>query len=262
MAQRKRRKAPFHPTRPEPENRGSGEAYWIYGWHAVNAALAHRRRSCLRLLAASPERVEMPPWRADLPVETADRSAIERLLPADAVHQGVALQARPLPDLDLSEVMDSPTPRPLLLLDQVTDPRNVGAILRSAAAFDAAAVVLARRHAPPESGAMAKAASGALDMVPLVRVANLARAIRDIADAGYWCLGLDAAADETLAEALPTGRPAALVLGAEGEGLRRLTREACDGLAKLPIGPRMPSLNVSAAATLALYLAHAAVTST
>ncbi|MEQ9642541.1 MAG: 23S rRNA (guanosine(2251)-2'-O)-methyltransferase RlmB [Alphaproteobacteria bacterium] len=262
MAQRKHRRTAFNPSRPAPENRGGGEAYWIYGWHAVNAALANRQRACLRLMAAAPERVEIPPWRADLAIDIAERAEIERHLPADAVHQGVALQVRPLRDVDLDDLFESAGTGPLLVLDQVTDPRNVGAILRSAAAFDAAAVVLARRHAPPESGAMAKAASGALDLVPLVRVANLARGLRDIAQAGYWCLGLDAGADATLAEALPAGRPAALVLGAEGEGLRRLTSEACDDLARLPIGARMPSLNVSAAATLALYIAHAAVTST
>ena len=265
MPQRKRRHLPRPGNRETPENRdaatASGPVYWLYGHHAVTAALTNRARRCRRLLLVGADRLSLPAWRADLAVESVDRTAIDRMLPADAVHQGLALQVEALPDTDLEEILAGP-PRPILVLDQVTDPRNVGAILRSAAAFDAAAVVLARRHAPPESGAMAKAASGALDLVPLVRIANLARALKDIAEAGYWVLGLDAEGEQSLAEALPANRPAALVLGAEGDGLRRLTKEVCDGLARLPMGPRMPSLNVAAAATLALYLAAQAVTST
>lgn len=260
MPQRKRRHPPRPGFRGTPENRdaatASGAVYWLYGHHAVAAALANRARRCRRLLTIEADRLPLPAERDDLAVEIVDRAAIERPLPADAVHQGLALQVEALPETDLDDILAGPQ-RPILVLDQVTDPRNVGAILRSAAAFDAAAVVLARRNAPPEGGAMAKAASGALDLVPLVRVANLARALKDIAAAGYWVLGLDAEADQTLAASLPAGRPAALVLGAEGAGLRRLTKESCDGLARLPMGPRMPSLNVSAAATLALYLAAA-----
>jgi len=149
-------------------------------------------------------------------------------------------------------VLDGDPKRPLLILDQVTDPHNVGAIMRSAAAFNACAIVTQDRHAPAESGTLAKSASGALEVLPWVRVVNLARALEEIAEAGYWRIGLAGEAEATLAEALPVG-PVALVLGAEGEGMRHNIAGHCDVLARLPISQAMESLNVSNAAAVALY---------
>jgi 23S rRNA (guanosine2251-2'-O)-methyltransferase len=174
------------------------------------------------------------------------------LVARDAPHQGLVLDCAPLEDLTIDELPEPDPARPVIVLDQVTDPHNLGAILRSAAAFGAAAVVTQDRHAPPESGALAKAASGALELVPWVRVVNLARALEELAEAGYWRIGLDGAADALFGEVIPAG-PVALVMGAEGEGLRPNVAAHCDVLARLPIAPAMESLNVSNAAAIALY---------
>ncbi len=194
----------------------------------------------------------------DVPVTFADAADLGRLVPREAPHQGIVAEVEKLPDIWLADILDgAPERRPLLVLDQVTDPHNVGAILRSAAAFDAIGIVTQDRHAPPESGALAKAASGALETVPWVRVVNLARALDEIAEAGFWRVGLTGEAGMTLAEAL--GPPkVALVLGAEGEGMRQNTQAHCDALARLPISDRIESLNVSNAAAIALYAASVA----
>ena len=235
--------------------RGSGRASTgqvrLWGRHAVEAALKNPDRSH-RKLWATREGVasldgELP---SDFPVEWADVSDLARLVARDAPHQGLVLECAPLEDVFLDEVIEGGGP--VLVLDQVTDPHNVGAILRSAAAFDAAAIVTQDRHAPPESGTLAKSASGALEIVPWVRVVNLARALEELAEAGYWRIGLAGEAEATLAEALPTG-PVALVLGAEGEGMRHNIAAHCDALARLPISEAMESLNVSNAAAIALY---------
>jgi len=237
--------------------RGSGRATHgyvrLWGRHAVEAALMNPRRQH-RKLWATREGVasldgELPP---DFPVEYADVSDLARLVAHDAPHQGLVLECEPLDDLHLDEVLDADPARPLVVLDQVTDPHNVGAILRSAAAFGAAAIVTQDRHAPPEGGALAKAASGALEIVPWVRVVNLARALEEIAEAGYWRIGLAGEAEASFAEALPAG-PVALVLGAEGEGMRHNIAAHCDALARLPMSGAIESLNVSNAAAIALY---------
>ena len=222
--------------------RGSGRATHgnvrLWGRHAVEAALMNPRREH-RKLWATREGVasldgELP---ADFPVEYADVTDLARLVAYDAPHQGLVLECEPLGEMHLADLLDAEADRPLVVLDQVTDPHNVGAILRSAAAFGAAALVTQDRHAPPEGGALAKAASGALE---------------DIAEAGYWRIGLAGEAEAEFAEALPAG-PVALVLGAEGEGLRHNIAAHCDALARLPMSGAIESLNVSNAAAIAFY---------
>ena len=243
--------------------RGPSGTVWIYGYHPVLAALANPRRTCFRLLiAASAERDpghrvaeagRAVPGRPD--PETVERAEIDRIVGPGSVHQGLALLAGPLPDVAIEDVVAGAADTPdsaVVVLDQATDPQNVGAVLRSAAAFGAAAVVIQDRHGPPMSSALLKAASGAAEKVPLVRVVNLARAIWALKDGGFWCVGLDPAAGRTLAAADLKGR-AALVLGAEGRGLRRLTAETCDELLKVPIVAGADSLNLSNAAAVALY---------
>ena len=191
----------------------------------------------------------------DLPVTLADVADLGRLVPNDAPHQGVVIEAEPLDEVWLDDLLQGTGEREVLLvLDQVTDPHNVGAILRSAAAFGAVGIVTQDRHSPPESGVVAKAASGALERVPWARVVNLARALEDIAEGGFWRIGLAGDAEVQIKDALGPQR-VALVLGAEGAGLRPNTREHCDALACLPITDAVESLNVSNAAAVALYAA-------
>lgn len=239
------------PTRPEPP-RG---AVWLYGLHAVAAALANPHRRARRLLvteeaeAALASRIR-PPW--PLAPERTERSRLDQLLGYGLVHQGVALLTDPLAPPPLAQILAQPGP--LLVLDQVADPRNVGAILRSAAAFGAAGVIAQERNAPDETGALAKAASGALESMPLLRAVNIARTLIALKAAGCWTVGLAPEAQHKLAGAELAGRRVALVLGAEDEGLRRLTRETCDETASLAMpGNGALSLNVSAAAAIALY---------
>lgn len=244
--------------RPRPQH-GHGNRElpaWLYGSHACLAALHNPERYHRRLLVTREAREALG---SDLPAnpqpETVDRARLDALLPPGAVHQGIALLTDPLEDPgveSLKEPLDADR-EVVLLLDHVTDPRNVGAILRSAAAFGARAVIVTDRHAPETTGALAKAASGGLEVVPLIRVTNLARALDLLAEYGFWRVGLEMETEKTLAQAVNGIRRLALVLGAEDEGLRRLTREKCDFLAKLPMSGAVESLNVSAAAAVALY---------
>ena len=229
----------------------------LWGRHAVTAALANPERTLRKLWATHEAAAALALSPAMVPVSFADVADLGRLVPSDAPHQGLVLDTDPLPDRHLDELFEAgerAERRAILVLDQVTDPHNVGAVLRSALAFEAAGIVTQDRHAPPESGALARAASGALEAMPWVRVVNLARALEEMADAGYWRVGLTGAAGTLLGEALVPGR-LALVLGAEGEGMRHNTQVHCDVLAKLPISPRIESLNVSNAAAIALYAA-------
>lgn len=230
------------------------EWLWLYGLHTVQAALANPRRQIRRLVATRNGLARLGRPGADLPVAPEEMSPrdIDRIVGAGAVHQGLAVEVAPLPSLTLNELS---TARLVIFLDQVTDPHNVGAILRSALAFAADAVVTTRRHAPAETGVLAKAASGALDAIPVIAVTNLARALDEAGRMGWTRIGLDGEAPAAF-EATLSGDRLALVLGAEGKGLRQLTRQKCDALARLSApGPRA-SLNVSNAAAVALYLAR------
>jgi 23S rRNA (guanosine2251-2'-O)-methyltransferase len=229
----------------------------LWGKHAVGAALDNPERKVLKAWATR-EAAAFMQFPKDLPVTLAEAPDLGRLVPHDAPHQGVVIEVEPLEDAWLDELIGRPSERALVLvLDQVTDPQNVGAILRSAAAFGAIGIVTQDRHSPPESGVVAKAASGALERVAWVRVVNLARALEEIGEAGFWRIGLAGDADMELREALGPGR-IALVLGAEGAGLRPNTREHCDAIARLPITDVVESLNVSNAAAVALYAATVA----
>jgi len=234
---------------------GSSNRPRFWGRHAVIAALANPERVVTKLWGTREAlgRLDLPPV---LPVVFADVADLGRMVPHDAPHQGLVAEVEPLGDIWLDELLEagSGNRRPLLVLDQVTDPHNVGAIMRTAAAFDAVGIVTQDRHAPPESGALARAASGALELVPWARVVNLSRALDDIAEGGFWRIGLAGDTRTTLAEAL-SPQKVALVLGAEGEGLRQNVAAHCDLLARLPISPRVESLNVSNAAAIALYAA-------
>jgi 23S rRNA (guanosine2251-2'-O)-methyltransferase len=229
----------------------------LWGRHAVAAALDNPDRRVLRAWATH-EAAGFMNFPKEVPVTMADVADLGRLVPHDAPHQGVVIEVAPLEDVWLADLLaDAGERSTLLVLDQVTDPHNVGAILRSAAAFEAVGVVTQDRHSPAESGVIAKAASGALERVPWARVVNLARALEEIAEAGFWRIGLTGDADTDLKDALGPLR-VALVLGAEGPGMRSNTREHCDALARLPIGGAVESLNVSNAAAVALYAASIA----
>lgn len=239
-------------------SRRSGQT-WIYGHHPVAAVLANPERKILRILATTEaaaklsEDASIPP-RTLGQLKGASRRDIEDVVGAGAVHQGVAVLTHAL-ERDLSDVLARLSANPescIIVLDQVTDPHNVGAILRSAAAFGAGAVVAPDRHAPDESGVMAKSASGALDKIPYIKAGNLVRALEQIKEHQFWLIGLDTEAPQQLSDVKMDGR-IALVLGAEGEGLRRLVRETCDHVACLPMAGSMESLNVSNATAVALY---------
>ncbi|MEO7655016.1 MAG: 23S rRNA (guanosine(2251)-2'-O)-methyltransferase RlmB [Sphingomicrobium sp.] len=246
MARKNKHRSGGNPSRPR-----------IWGRHAVAAALDNPDRRVLKAWATR-EAAEFMRFPSTVVVTLAEAADLGRLVPSDAPHQGVVIEVEALEEVWLSDILaEAGEAAVVLVLDQVTDPHNVGAILRSAAAFGAIAIVTQDRHSPPESGALAKAASGALERVPWVRVVNLSRALEELAEAGFWRIGLAGDADTMLADALGPKR-VALVLGAEGPGMRSNVREHCDALARLPIRDAMESLNVSNAAVVALYAASGA----
>jgi len=247
-------------TTPGGEARGErlrgkreGDVVRIYGFHSVEAALRAPRRTLVRLYAtaAAAERLKGEIDGRGVETRVMSLEEIAARAPRDALHQGVLLEARPLAPIDLSEL---PPNGLVLVLDQITDPHNVGAILRTAAAFAVDALVITERHSPEFSGALAKSASGGLEHVPICSVTNLARALSEMGGMGYMRVGLDSEGPAPLDE-VPLARPLALVLGAEGKGLRRLTRERCDVLAGLDLPGAIKSLNVSNASAIALALA-------
>jgi 23S rRNA (guanosine2251-2'-O)-methyltransferase len=239
--------------------RPSEDAAVLYGWHTVIAALANPARQLRKLLATenTARRLAEEKVATKVTPEIVRPDAIAARLPPDAVHQGVYAEAEPLPSPAIEEVAADGV---VLVLDQVTDPHNVGAIFRSAAAFAARAIVTTARHSPEATGVLAKAASGALEHVPLVTVQNLARALAALKARGFLVIGLDSGGDSDLA-ALPLRVPLALVLGAEGKGLRQLTRDTCDAVARFELPGAIRSLNVSNAAALSLYIAASKLSS-
>jgi 23S rRNA (guanosine2251-2'-O)-methyltransferase len=235
--------------KPANKPTSKSQTYWMYGRHAVRAACENPQRQVRRVILAGKQ---APDWlKRDVSVQLqADNALLEKLVGREAVHQGIVAEVVTLAPPHLDEI--TPHHPPLLLLDQVTDPHNVGAILRSAAAFGVGAILMPKDGAAPESAVMAKAACGALEHVPLIPVTNLVQAMTQLKEAGYWLAGLDGAASQDL-DGLAGLQPLGLVLGAEGAGLRRLTAQHCDRLVKIPMQPVMESLNVSNAAAIALY---------
>lgn len=236
----------------------SASHIWLYGIHACRMALENPRRRIIAIRAINEgilAKVLTDASRIkDLSkVNLLDRQRLEALLPPGSVHQGIAIQVAPLPHMTIDELEGDLSPNQrIVVLDQVSDPHNVGAILRSAAVFGGKALILTDRNAPSESGALAKSASGALEIVPLIRVANLAHALKDLKDIGFWCVGFAESGAERLDQVDLKGK-IALVMGAEGDGMRRLTREMCDFTVCLPAASAFRTLNVSNAATIALY---------
>jgi len=236
------------------QSHGTANRPRFWGRHAVAAAVENPDRKVLRAWATR-EAAAFMQFPKELPVTLAEAADLGRLVPHDAPHQGIVIEVEALDEVWLEDVLHgAPERAVLLILDQVTDPHNVGAILRSAAAFGAIGIVSQDRHSPPESGVVAKAASGALERVPWARVVNLARSLEEIGQAGFWRIALAGDAETELRDSLVPPR-VALVLGAEGPGLRPNTREHCDALARLPISDAVESLNVSNAAAVALYAA-------
>lgn len=244
------RARPANPLPRREFEHESGGPSWIWGVHASLAALANPARRIERVVATRNAASRLP---SHVEPHILDPDAIDGMLPPGAVHQGLAVRAAPLEPLSLEGASAPPDGRSVLILDGVTDPQNVGAAFRSAAAFGARAVVLQDRKSPPLTGVLAKAAAGAIELVPHVRVVNLGRAIETLRNLGYVTVALEGEATLSLADALSDPRPAALVLGAEGKGLRPGVAEVCEKHARIPIAPVMESLNVSAAAAISLY---------
>jgi 23S rRNA (guanosine2251-2'-O)-methyltransferase len=251
---------PARPGRPpfRPPPRDHDGPVLLYGWHTVKAALENPARTFHRLLATENAARRLAEEGLALPrePEVVRPTAIAALVGPEAVHNGLYAEADPLPSPELDAIEPAGI---ALVLDQITDPHNVGAILRTAAAFAVSAVVTTARHSPEATGVLAKSASGALEYVPMVTVQNLARALTELKERGHLVVGLDSTG-ETALEQAALRAPLALVLGAEGKGLRQLTGATCDQVVRLDLPGRIKSVNVSNAAALALYVATSRVT--
>ena len=227
----------------------------IYGRHAVGAALNNPQRKIVRVMCLKENAAELKGRLPDNKIVTVERRELEKLLPRDAVHQGMAAIAEMLPGISLEELCERARPNKsacVLLLDQVTDPQNIGAIIRSCAAFNVLALVVQDKNSPQESGALLKAAAGTFELVPVCRVTNLSRAIDKLKKKVFGRLGWTAMPPPTSAHC-PRTRKLAVVMGSEGAGMRRLVEESCDMTVRLPINPQVESLNVSTAAAVVLY---------
>ena len=244
----------------KPPQLGPDQVY-LYGLHTVRAALANKERQIIKLSVTQNAFARLEIGEAaslPFPVEMVAPQEIDKFLGPDAIHQGVMLETRPLPVRKLSALKDSPL---ILVLDQVTDPHNVGAIMRSAVAFNAGALITTMRHSPTESGVLAKSASGALEMIPYVQITNLADALGELHKLGFTSIGLDSEGPAPIEQTF-SGDKIALVLGAEGKGLRQKTRETVTHLARLDMPGEIKSLNVSNAAAIALYATRQFLTKT
>ncbi|APO74417.1 tRNA/rRNA methyltransferase SpoU-like protein [Rhizobium etli 8C-3] len=250
---------------PHPQKRKRGGQDWkapalaadqvyLYGLHTVRAAIENPERKNVKLTVTQNAlaRLEIDAGHLAIPIEIVSPQDIDKVLGPDAIHQGVMLETRPLPVRRLQALKDSPL---LLVLDQVTDPHNVGAIMRSAVAFNAGAVITTQRHSPTESGVLAKSASGALELIPYIQITNLADALGELHRLGFFSIGLDSEGPEPI-EGTFSGEKVALVLGSEGKGLRQKTRETVSALARLDMPGEIKSLNVSNAAAIAMYAAR------
>lgn len=230
------------------------DSSYLWGLHACRAALKNPERHIRGAWVTESTAKEFPSlMKASFDVKLVDSTGLNKLLPEGAVHQGIALKADPLPDPYLQDCLGALDEQAkIIVLDHVTDPHNVGAIIRTAAALGAKALVLTDKHSPPLAGTLAKTACGGLEVLPIIKVTNLARAMEEIQQMGFWTVGLDESGQHTISEAKLDGK-LALVMGAEGEGLRRLTREHCDHMVKLPTTEEFSTLNVSVATAIALY---------
>ena len=231
------------------KNKNKASSTILFGRHACIAALNNPKRKCTRIFVTDRTAKDLPRTHNHPTPKIVNIREFDNIVPKDAVHQGIAIETEPLPEVNLKSLYNENI---IVILDQVTDPHNVGAILRSCAAFGAGGIIVPKDNAPFESGTMAKSASGALEIVPICKVTNLARAMDDLKKEGFWIAGLDGKADADLRSANLSGK-VAIVMGAEGKGLRPLTQKHCDLLVKLPISSKMESLNVSNAAAICLY---------